>query len=35
MPVFDQPDIKAKWIFSAVVPSDWNVVSNEAVNESA
>ncbi|CDW89925.1 aminopeptidase n [Stylonychia lemnae] len=35
IPVFDQPDIKAKWTFSAVVPTEWNVVSNEAVDESA
>lgn len=31
-PVFDQPDIKAKWTFSAVVPEDWTVISNEAVD---
>lgn len=29
--VFDQPDLKATWTFAAMVPADWNVVSNEAV----
>ena len=34
-PMFDQPDIKASWQFSAVAPNDWSVISNElAMNES-
>ena len=31
-PNFDQPDIKAKWIFSAIVPNDWVLISNELQN---
>lgn len=34
-PVFDQPDLKAHWTFTAVVESDWTVISNEYVNEEA
>ena len=30
-PVFDQPDLKAKWTLTAVVPSTWDVVSNEYI----
>jgi len=32
-PVFDQPDVKAEWVFKCSVPSDWKVVSNDTVNE--
>jgi aminopeptidase N len=28
-PCFDQPDIKAKWVFEAVVSNDWTVISND------
>jgi len=28
-PNFDQPDIKAKWTFNALVSKDWDVISNE------
>jgi aminopeptidase N len=28
-PVFDQPDIKAPWSCTAVIPADWDAVSNE------
>lgn len=31
-PNFDQPDIKAKWIFSAIFPYDWVLISNELQN---
>ena len=31
-PVFDQPDIKAKWTFCGIVPDHWTVISNEDVN---
>jgi len=29
MPVFDQPDLRATWTFTSLIPNDWNVVSNE------
>ena len=29
MPVFDQPDLRAAWTFTSLIPNDWNVVSNE------
>ena len=32
-PLFDQPDLKAEWTFSAVVHKDWTVVSNDYVRE--
>jgi aminopeptidase N len=28
-PCFDQPDLKATWALSAVVPEDWVVIANE------
>ena len=31
-PCFDQPDLKAVWTFDVVVPEEWTVVSNEAVD---
>jgi len=34
-PVFDQPDLKATWLFQAVVERDWTVVSNEYVDAAA
>jgi aminopeptidase N len=30
VPVFDQPDIKAKWTFECAVQKGWTVISNEA-----
>jgi aminopeptidase N len=30
--VFDQPDIKAKWTMTAVIPADWDAVSNEFID---
>ena len=30
-PCFDQPDLKASWAFSAVVPEDWTVIANDYV----
>lgn len=33
-PCFDQPDIKAKWVFEAVVSSDWTVISNDVATVS-
>jgi aminopeptidase N len=35
IPVFDQPDLKAKWTFSAVIPASWDCVSNEFVDPAA
>lgn len=34
-PVFEQPDIKAKLTLTTSVPSEWTVVANEDVDESA
>jgi len=31
IPVFDQPDLKAKWTPTVIIPSDWDAVSNEFV----
>ena len=28
-PVFDQPDMRAPWTFTAVYPKDWLMISNE------
>ena len=33
-PVFDQPDIKATWTVTTVIPSDWDAVSNEFADPS-
>ena len=27
--MFDQPDLKASWTATAIVPTDWEAVSNE------
>lgn len=32
-PVFDQPDIKAKWTLKTVIPNDWSVISNQLENK--
>ena len=29
-PMFDQPDLRAKWQLHALAPNDWKVISNEA-----
>lgn len=34
-PVFDQPDIKAQWTCTAVIPSVWDAVSNEFLDENS
>jgi aminopeptidase N len=34
-PCFDQPDLKAKWTLTAVIPSVWDAVSNEFVDTTA
>jgi aminopeptidase N len=34
MPVFDQPDVKAPWVFKAIVPEDWIVIANDKEDES-
>ncbi len=31
-PVFDQPDIKAEWTCTAIIPSAWDAVSNEFID---
>lgn len=31
MPVFEQPDMKARWQFSVAAPTDWIVLSNQAL----
>jgi len=33
MPVFEQPDMKARWRFDVTAPADWTVLSNRAVAE--
>ncbi|HLM02141.1 MAG TPA: M1 family aminopeptidase, partial [Pyrinomonadaceae bacterium] len=30
-PVFDQPDLKAKFQLSAIAPKDWNIISNTEI----
>ena len=30
MPVFDQPDLKARWVLALKIPSAWNAVANGA-----
>jgi len=35
MPVFDQPDLKAKWTFTAIIPVSWDAISNEFVEPEA
>lgn len=32
-PCFDQPDLKATWEFSGVIPEGWTIISNEYQNE--
>jgi len=32
-PAFDQPDIKATWEFSGIIPEDWDIISNEYQNK--
>ena len=32
-PAFDQPDIKATWSFSGIIPEDWDIISNEYQNQ--
>lgn len=34
-PCFDQPDIKAPWTLTVAIPTDWEAVSNEYVDDSA
>ena len=34
-PVFDQPDIRAKWVFKAIHPKEWTVLSNVFENKKA
>ena len=33
--MFDQPDIRAKWVFKAIHPKEWTVVSNVFENKKA
>ncbi len=33
--MFDQPDLKAQWTCTAVIPSVWDAVSNEFVDENS
>jgi len=35
MPVFDQPDLKARWTLTLEIPEDWTAVSNGEVQERA
>ena len=34
-PLFDQPDLKAKWTLTAAIPTDWDALSNEFVDPNA